>query len=242
LIDWPQRVIMKGCNEFKRMIDEADRPDRLPYEVANHLEACAGCRDFSAARISLRGLLTSMSRVDAPANFNAQLNARLAATRAQRQPFWVTPAIYFRAGALAAGVIVAVFVAQMAGVFSSPAPAPSQLSAGTPPAASPQPEMNRPPAAPPLIAPAQIREQANRPATALAAASSLKQPRRATTVRSDAPGDGFVASEGGVVLVRGQSGERELTVPAVSLGAQPLLYVNAGRQQPQQPRSAGTSF
>jgi hypothetical protein len=236
---------MKGCNEYKRTIDEADRPDRLPYEVTNHLEACADCRDFSAARISLRGLLTSMTRVDAPANFNAELNARLAATRAARQAFWISPAFYFRAGALAAGVIVAVFVAQLAGVFSPSAPATpgSQLAAGTQPAPSLQPEQsNQPPASAQQSQP-QIKEQVSPPVTHAAIASSVRQPRRATAARGDAPGDGFVASEGGgVVLVRGQSGERELTVPAVSLGAQPLLYVNAGRQQPPQPRSAGTSF
>jgi hypothetical protein len=233
---------MKGCNEFKRMIDEADRPERLPYEVANHLEACADCRDFSAMRISLRGLLTSMTRVEAPANFNAQLNARLARTRTGRHNIWTSPALYLRAGAVAAGVIVAVFAAQMAGVFSSPAPEPSRMATGTAPAASPQPEQREQPVAPVQQAPPQIREQLNPPSAHAAIASSMKQPRKATAARADEPGDGFVASEGGVVLVRGQSGERELTVPAVSLGAQPLLYVNASRQQPQPPRGAGTSF
>lgn len=237
---------MKGCNEFKRMIDEADRPDRLPFEVTNHIDACADCRDFSAGRAGLRDLLTSMARVGAPANFDARLNARLEATRAGRQSFWLNPALYFRFGAVAAGVIVAIFAAQMSGVFSSPAPAsaPPQVAVAERPAAPDQPDQKTSPAQSPRQSAPEVREQTHPPAAHVTIASVPRQPRRATaSPRASALNEGFVASTGaGVVLVRGRSGDRELTVPAVSLGAQPLFYVNAGRQPSQQPRAAGTSF
>ncbi len=244
MIEGLQRGVMKGCNEFKRMIDEAERPDRLPFEVTNHIEACADCGAFSAERISLREMVMSMARVGAPANFDAQLNARIAATRAGGQASWIGPALYFRLGAVAAGVVVTIFVAQLMGFFSPGAPTagPSEMAVAPPPVGNtlagnqqPRPLQQTAPVA---------RDHVNQTPNQLTIASGIRHPRRVmTTTQAGARSEGFVASEGaGMVLVRGQSGERELTVPAVSLGAQPLLYVNAGRTQSQQPRSAGTSF
>jgi hypothetical protein len=44
--------------------------------------------------------------------------------------------------------------------------------------------------------------------------------------------------EGGVVLVRGPNGEREVPMPTVSVGAQPLFY----SRQSQPVRNVATSF
>src|SRR6185295_14298872 len=63
------------------------------------------------------------------------------------------------------------------------------------------------------------------------AAATIGRVRPRETVSSD---------DLGVVLVRGQNGGSDVQMPTVSLGAQPLLYVSAGKQQPS--RNVGASF
>ena len=69
---------MKGCNYIKRIIDEADKADQLPFEVTQHLAGCGNCERFAGERTALRRLMSSADRVSAPMNFDAMLGARLA--------------------------------------------------------------------------------------------------------------------------------------------------------------------
>jgi hypothetical protein len=47
--------------------------------------------------------------------------------------------------------------------------------------------------------------------------------------------------DGDAILIPGRNGQRDVTVPTVSVGAQPLIYGNAGRQ-PQPQRAVTVSF
>jgi hypothetical protein len=47
--------------------------------------------------------------------------------------------------------------------------------------------------------------------------------------------------DGGAIFIPGRNGEHDVTIPTVSVGAQPLLYVNSGRQ-PQSARAVSVSF
>jgi hypothetical protein len=67
--------------------------------------------------------------------------------------------------------------------------------------------------------------------SSLLAAATIGRVRPRETVSSD---------DLGVVLVRGQNGGSDVQMPTVSLGAQPLLYVSAGKQQAV--RNVGASF
>src|SRR3989442_559734 len=209
---------MKGCNYIREQIDEADKPDLLSFEVTGHIAECPDCERFADERSALRALVASSARVNAPINFDAVLNARLAEVKARRSFWWLGWPVYFRLGAAAAGLVVMVFAAQFAGLLSDQAkrsPEPVAISTvpapdpGLTAAASPQP-------------PSTAITPNKRPETVSSTVYGSVRPRR---------GDGRVAppvyltsEDGGVVLVRGQNGEVDVQMPTVSVGAQPLLY------------------
>lgn len=109
---------MTNCNQIKRMIDEADQPEIMPFEATHHLNACASCRMFADERAGLRALLNGIPRVNAPINFDAQLKARINTAKAKPAFSWFSPALYLRFGAASAALLIAVFVAQYNGLFS----------------------------------------------------------------------------------------------------------------------------
>jgi hypothetical protein len=221
---------MKGCNRIREQIDEADKPDLLSFEVSKHIAECPDCERFAGERSALRMLVASSARVSAPINFDAMLNARLAEVKARRASWWLGSPVYFRLGAATAGLVVMVFAAQYAGLFSDRSKggresiAPSDLVYGPD-------EKSTVPQPPPMI---------DAPSPQYRAHSSAflnGKPRRS--------GGGvtapvyLTAEDGGVVLVRGQNGELDVQMPTVSVGAQPLMYVRAGQRAVS---NIGTSF
>lgn len=235
---------MKGCNYIRGLIDEADKPEMLPLEANDHISRCGQCEMFANERTRLRGLLASGTRVTAPMNFDAMLNARLAQTRERGAFSWLSPAGYLRLGAATAVLLVMVFAAQQAGLFSdvsklgqqakevATGPAPVETTQGK---ASPAP----------VPAPAQ-RETATsagqEPVRVALVGSRIPRSVRSAVASSEpvTPAGYSAGDESGVVLLRGSNGSADVPMPTVSVGAQPMLYVSAGQRQP---RSAvGTSF
>jgi len=221
------------CNEIKRQIDEADQPGQLGLEVSRHIAQCADCRLFAGEQATLRGLLASGARVSVPVNFDAVLNRRLAEAVAQKSFSWFSAATYLRLGAATAALAIVFFAAQRSNLFSNSYQAVSAANAFQ-------------------SLPGSVTD--NWRATAFVTADSPGEMsaiksfngvrfvsthgrRGATTTRT--PDDYVSLDGGGVILVRGQNGEREMTVPTVSIGAQPLLYSS----RPSQPvRSVSVSF
>ena len=231
---------MMGCNYIKRLIDEADKSDVLPFEVNEHIGGCGDCERFASERDGLRKLLASERRVSAPINFDAMLKARLAATKS-RNAFargtlaWLRSPGYLRLGAATAGLAIIIFAAQYAGLFS----APDQRTV------APTADRNPPPPAPDSLVLRQpevrVPPQPVAPATIVAAGQrTIRMPRTGiTSGRRITPDASFTAEDGGVVLVRGRNGDMDVPMPTVSVGAQPLLYVSAGQRAV---RNAGNSF
>jgi anti-sigma factor RsiW len=236
---------MKVCNEVKRLIDEADRPDAISHRVSNHLSSCAGCRSFANERAALRALLASSVRVSVPNDFDAVLTARIARAKSGGTLSWLGAPSLMRLGAAAAAVAAIAFVAQYSNLFSNEGrvaqPEPSAATAA-----------NSVPVAPPLsleIPPAQgdvngfnhIRPDRSRHVAPMPVRLAQRYyPRRAGEAANDRGlAEGYSpAQEGGVVLVRGPNGEREIPLPTVSVGAQPLFY----SRQSQPVRNVATSF
>lgn len=226
---------MMGCKQIKRLIDEADRPDLLSYEATKHMDSCADCQAFASERAGLRELLGSTARVTAPANFDAMLRARLAERAARSRFAWLTQSAYMRFGAATAMLVAAIFVAQTDGWLFNSSDAPSQTQ---PPAVaqtpSPGPDGGQARTSPApangsagtLAAPRTLRV-AQLPLSR-AAVGQHRAVARPVATRADE-----MAAEDedrAVVLVRGRNGERELSMPTISVGAQSLMYVSAGRQ------------
>ena len=240
---------MKVCDRIKKLIDEADQPDALSFEASNHLSVCADCTTFARERAALRNMLLSSNRVSVPVNFDAMLNARLAEAKTRRAFSWLSASSFMRLGTATAAVAVMVFVAQYGNLFSNDTkttqPVDSTASAAnTPPAVTPKPPVATPQEPDPNnlkdIVPQRPLPGAT---TALRAASTQHdyQRRGARLVTASAASVDYPSRDSGVVLVRGPNGEREVPMPTISVGAQPLLYVSASRGA-QPVRATATSF
>lgn len=80
-----------NCKQIREEIDTASRYDPRGA-IRSHLNGCPDCRRYSDETASLLGLLGAQPRVEAPADFEFQLRARIAraqaATESDRQSFW----------------------------------------------------------------------------------------------------------------------------------------------------------
>src|SRR6266568_8530440 len=109
---------MNGCKYIKERIDEAEKPDLLSFEVTEHIGQCDDCERFAIERAALRKLVAGGTRVSAPINFDAMLNARLAEVKARRSFWWLGSPGFLRLGAATASLVLMIFAGQYAGLFS----------------------------------------------------------------------------------------------------------------------------
>ena len=216
---------MNGCKYVRERIDEADNPNLLPFEVAEHIAECQGCGRFAAERSGLRALLSGGTRVNAPVNFDAMLHVRLAEVKSKSTFWWLGSSGYARIATATAAVVVMVSAAQFSGLFSTKTDVPTTQPriALVPEAPTPAPRV-REPEAPIATVPVVVERQGR-------AYNNVAKPRRGgITASGSVPIGYFSAEDGGVVLVRGRNGDMDVPVPSVSVGAQPLLYVSAGQR------------
>ena len=233
---------MVGCNQTKKLIDEADRPEALPFEASSHVAECRDCESFAEERARLRSLLGSGTRVTVRMNFDAVLKARLANRRARPAFGWLTPAAYLRLGAATAGLVVMIFAAQYGGLFSRDNPTGQQQT----PAATVQPGLVAPPQ--PSITPGEgalggrvAVGPRNTSSASIRRGNRFNVKTAGAGVSLDVPREDYLHEDGGVMLVRGANGDPDVSLPMVSVGAQSRVYAgaNAGRRIS---RTIGTSF
>jgi hypothetical protein len=218
---------MTNCNQIKRLIDEAEQPEMMPFEATHHLNACTSCRSFADERASLRALLSNIPRVNAPINFDAQLKARMNTAKAKPAVSWMSPALYLRFGAASAALLIAVFVAQYNGVFS-----PTNNIAAT--VDTPPPALILNPLLPqissegtvkPPVPSGRIVVAATMPTTTVYSRGNHRvQPEVLTKLKDDATQNTVPG-----VIVRRSGQEVELPMLPVSLGAQQGLINRSGR-------------
>lgn len=236
---------MVSCNRTRRSIDEADHPELLSFEASSHVASCPDCGSFAEDRARLRRLLASGSRVGVPMNFDAVLKARLAAAKSRSTFAWLNPAGYLRLGAATAGLVVMVFAAQYGGLFRSDhltgQQQPAVAGTGDPAATLPT---QAAPTQPPLIiggGPAPVDPKAGNSSHRYSRGIRELARTRSAGVPLEIPGEDYLHQDGGVMLVRGPNGERDVSLPMVSVGAQSLVYASAGASS-RSARTIGTSF
>jgi hypothetical protein len=80
---------MSDCKAYREEIEELAGVGRLGLEARAHVNACAPCRALEQERASLRRLVRELEKVEAPADFEFRLRARMAASRGGggRNPF-----------------------------------------------------------------------------------------------------------------------------------------------------------
>src|SRR5262245_15205476 len=227
---------MTGCNHIRKLIDEAHKPDVLPFEVTEHIADCGECDRFASERTALRNLVASSARVTAPMNFDAMLKARLAEAKGRRSFSWISAPSILRFGAATAGLVIMIFAAQYTGLFSQQQKEETKshvafVSPGeriTPTPKPPEvPESTQPP-----------RNGGGRIPYANIRATRGARMEAAGRERVVVPPGSMSPEDGGVVLLRSASGGVDVPMPTVSIGAQPLLYVSAGQRTT---RTVGTS-
>lgn len=69
----------KQCELIRRELEELTLKEEFSAGAAEHLRACAGCREFERQQTKLRQIVGSLGTVNAPADFDFRLRARLAA-------------------------------------------------------------------------------------------------------------------------------------------------------------------
>jgi hypothetical protein len=74
------------CESVRRELEELTLNETLSGATAEHLRACAECREFQRQQTKLRQIVGSLGTVNAPADFDFRLRARLAAD-SQRSGF-----------------------------------------------------------------------------------------------------------------------------------------------------------
>jgi hypothetical protein len=76
---------MSECRQVRAAVEMAARRDELAASVIKHLSACAPCNVYATETFSVMGLLVSQPRVEAPADFDFRLRARIARARDEQQ-------------------------------------------------------------------------------------------------------------------------------------------------------------
>lgn len=202
-----------GCKTIRKHIDEAERPDAFSFETSGHLASCEGCRQFADERARLREVISSGVRVQAPADFDARLRARMEERKSRPAFSWLAPAALMRMSAAAAAAVIVVFVAQYALVVKE-SPMDQASSSGQ--------------AAPKTTQPSDVGVQPTPPDGKQIAAAQTANPippapvrmnRRASSRDAD-----IAALDPHLVIVRGERGDKEVPIFTVSVGAQPRLY------------------
>lgn len=72
---------MSDCKVFRTEIDVAADGGALGPRAAAHVASCAACGDELRGREALRGLVRGLGRVEAPADFEYRLRARMAGSK-----------------------------------------------------------------------------------------------------------------------------------------------------------------
>ncbi|HKV39973.1 MAG TPA: hypothetical protein VJX67_12230 [Blastocatellia bacterium] len=227
-----------NCSDIRDLIDVADSPAASPFELASHIESCSGCNSFRQQRVALRELLTSPARVSAPPDFDLvlkrQLRERLDSGRRSRLFEWLpglTRPVYLKAAVAALAILLATTAGYL--YHSKQVVPPSTLTA-----------VNGGPVVPPPAPIARPSAPQPGPTAGTPELSGLRQviPVRYRRRTRRMAGDSTLAREidpmpvsdplGQAVelfLIRNSNSEREVAVPAVSVGKQPLFYVSAQR-------------
>lgn len=69
----------KQCNVIRRELEALALNEEFSVTAAGHIRGCADCREFQRQQMKLRQIIGSLGTVNAPADFDFRLRARLAA-------------------------------------------------------------------------------------------------------------------------------------------------------------------
>ena len=101
-----------NCQKVRRVIEATDRGDFLNVEAAEHIKGCPACEKLNDQHLKLRNITANLGTVEAPADFDFRLRARLARANAEDvRPGFGRLTFGLRSAALAS--LLVVFVGAM---------------------------------------------------------------------------------------------------------------------------------
>jgi len=83
-----------NCQKSREAIEMRLNREAMPVSVANHFDLCVDCQAHARETASLFSLLKSLPPVEAPADFDFRLRARIARARSEQETV-ATPAAWF---------------------------------------------------------------------------------------------------------------------------------------------------
>ena len=107
----------KRCELVRCELEELTLNQEFSTAAAEHLQSCAGCREFQQQQTKLRQIVGSLGTVDAPADFDFRLRARLAASNGVGFRYWS-----FAVKSLATAAILVVFGVSVAVLWQKSQP------------------------------------------------------------------------------------------------------------------------
>jgi hypothetical protein len=232
------------CNTVRKEIDQADRPSVIGLEAARHMQACTECKTFAEERAALFELLNSTGRVAAPADFNVAVRRRLAQrAKPTTAVSWFLDGIFpgfstafaVRLGGALAVLVCTVILGQYMRhtVNNGPMPTGPVAEAGiVPGSVAPHQTPGTVPISPeftPVANGSGSRQAHHYPPRARPSAGLREAEFTASADQS---------SGAGKMHIVGLGGEGEMMVQPLSVGAQPLFYLEAKTPS----RVVGASF
>jgi len=99
------------CSEVRVEIDEKDLNASLSAGAMEHLRHCNECQEFQSKEIKLRQIVGSLETVNAPADFDFRLRARLANQRTGSNYLSMSPVRVWRMRSAAVAAMLVLFAA-----------------------------------------------------------------------------------------------------------------------------------
>jgi len=99
------------CNQVRREIDERELSAPLSITATEHLKTCGECKEFHCKETKLRQIVGSLEPVNAPADFDFRLRARLASDRSLVSQYSASPLLLLRSRSFAVAAMLLIFAA-----------------------------------------------------------------------------------------------------------------------------------
>lgn len=224
-----------NCQKVRRVIEATDRGDLLNVAAAEHIKGCPVCEKLNDDHLELRNITANLATVEAPADFDFRLRARLARANAEDvRPGFGRFTFGLRSAALASLIVVFGGAMLVANLRTAEGPAQNPV-VETPAAIEPiaaatpfQPTLGSPGLTTPNLAKDPIRASNSnkRVRTGTRDMASGRAPvvrsSELTARASDFPIDAS-SQPVKVSLDDGRGSSRTISVPTVSFGSQRVL-------------------
>ncbi|HKO44329.1 MAG TPA: hypothetical protein VJU84_13720 [Pyrinomonadaceae bacterium] len=224
-----------NCQKVRRVIEATDRGDFLNAEAAEHIKGCPACEKLNEEHLELRNITANLGTVEAPADFDFRLRARLARANAEDvSPGFGRLTFGLRGAALASLLVVFGGAMLIVNLRTSENPVPNPVAEKPAPnepiaAATPfQPTLGSPGLTTPGLSKDPIRASSSikrgRTGTRDMASgrAPVVRPNELTARASDFPIDAS-SQPVKVSLDDGRGSSRTISVPTVSFGSQRVL-------------------